>query len=108
MGGAAVRGRDDNTITLRLEIAGEGVLGYSLALDFDCARALAPLPRDRELGGWAAIDALAQIESRRRYARILGESLTAAVMDMIRERDPVDGYDRAQLAAMELRRGLRP
>lgn len=82
---------------------GETMLGYRMPLPSNIARALNPLPRDRELGGWAAMHALEQMEHRRQAVRHMGHAIAEALMEMVEQRDTVNGYTREELAEMSMR-----
>lgn len=66
------------------------------------AQAIRPLSRDRELGGWAAIDAMEQLNRRRDAAKAIAEGITVAIMEMIESKDPVNGYEVHERASMAM------
>ena len=77
---------------------GETMLSYRMPLPANLTRALHPLPSARELGGWEAMHALEQMQHRREACKHLAYVIAEGLMEMIEQRDSVNGYTRGELA----------
>lgn len=89
----------------RLTLTVEGELGESskritLDVPFDYALALRPLPRDREIDGYASRAAQLQRDLRVKAIKDIGQALSRALADIVNTADPVDGYSRAEINDM--------
>lgn len=80
---------------------------FNFMLDPLIVRALAPLPRGREIDGFAAVEAVEQLQRRREAAKHLGGLLASAVLEMAELDDPENGYDKAHEGYSEFKRNLR-